>query len=232
MSVHDFDIANQTAQAARNDINLALKALASLSSSTSSAKPTATQPNMLFYNTTAHQVEIRNEAATAWLDGFYVDQTNGFSILEDTNVVNSSGTVQATLTTQPLSNWIAGTNTDRTLVSPSEVKAAIDSNAVAERTVAWVNFNGTGVVSINNSEGVSSITDAGTGKYNINYSTTLSSASHAVTMNGVTTGYVMQSNCQPRASIPMTTSVGYIGTGNTANGVFVDFINIYYVASL
>ena len=45
MSQHDFDIANQTASNARVDINLALKALGSLSSG--STAPTTTYANML-----------------------------------------------------------------------------------------------------------------------------------------------------------------------------------------
>tara|TARA_B110000503_G_scaffold105911_1_gene158092 strand:+ start:1596 stop:3029 length:1434 start_codon:yes stop_codon:yes gene_type:complete len=40
---------------------------------------------------------------------------------------------------------------------------------------AWVNFNGTGTVSIVNSYNVSSITDNGTGNYRVNFSSTLSS---------------------------------------------------------
>jgi hypothetical protein len=40
---------------------------------------------------------------------------------------------------------------------------------------AFVNFNGTGTVAIRNSAGVGSITDLGTGTYQVNWSSTLSS---------------------------------------------------------
>lgn len=47
-------------------------------------------------------------------------------------------------------------------------------------TKAWVNFNGTGTVSIRNNYNVSSITDLGTGYYRVNFASALSSASYAV----------------------------------------------------
>ena len=48
---------------------------------------------------------------------------------------------------------------------------------------AWVNFNGTGTVAIRASFNVSSITDNGTGKYSVNFTTALADANYAV--NGV-----------------------------------------------
>ena len=48
---------------------------------------------------------------------------------------------------------------------------------------AWVNFNGTGTVAILADEGVSSITDSGTGRYQVNLSPTISS-NHAPWAHG------------------------------------------------
>ena len=45
---------------------------------------------------------------------------------------------------------------------------------------AWVNFNGTNTVAIRDSEGVSSISDNGTGSYSINFATSLSNANYSV----------------------------------------------------
>ena len=47
------------------------------------------------------------------------------------------------------------------------------SVATAYAARAWVNFNGTGTVAINNSANVSSITDGGTGDYRINFTTAM-----------------------------------------------------------
>ena len=45
---------------------------------------------------------------------------------------------------------------------------------------AWVNFNGTGTVAIRDSFNVSSITDHGTGDYDVNFSVTFSNSNFAV----------------------------------------------------
>jgi hypothetical protein len=44
---------------------------------------------------------------------------------------------------------------------------------------AWVNFTGTGTVSINDDGNVSSISDLGTGRYQVNYSSSLATTSNA-----------------------------------------------------
>ena len=43
---------------------------------------------------------------------------------------------------------------------------------------AWVNFNGTGTVAIRDSEGISSITDLGTGEYQVIFTTALANANY------------------------------------------------------
>ena len=56
---------------------------------------------------------------------------------------------------------------------------------------AWVNFNGTGTVAIRDSYNVSSITDNGTGNFDVNFTTAMSNASYAavpVVQNNTTTG--------------------------------------------
>lgn len=73
----------------------------------------------------------------------------------------------------------------------STIKADTLSNVAGTYTVpvatvaqgsakAWVNFNGTGTVAIRAAFNVSSITDAGTGNYNINFTTAMSDANYAV----------------------------------------------------
>ena len=43
---------------------------------------------------------------------------------------------------------------------------------------AWVNFNGSGTVAIRDSEGVSSITDNGTGNYSANFATNMANSNY------------------------------------------------------
>jgi hypothetical protein len=68
----------------------------------------------------------------------------------------------------------AGTNTTQ-IATTAFVTAAIPTNNVK----AWVNFNGTGTVSIRGSMNVSSITDNGTGNYTVNFTTALADANYA-----------------------------------------------------
>lgn len=128
MSQHDYDIANQSSAAFRSDLNLALKALASLSSGDTA--PTTTYANMLWYETDTNILKMRNEADDAWISLFYLDQTNGdFHVLDDTHVVNTSGIQTGLLGDQASSVWTTGTGTTESLVSPAKVKAAIDQFA-------------------------------------------------------------------------------------------------------
>ena len=52
----------------------------------------------------------------------------------------------------------------------------------------WVNFTGTGTITINDQYNVSSLTDNGTGDYSVNWATSFSSANYAIaSMNSTTT---------------------------------------------
>ena len=53
------------------------------------------------------------------------------------------------------------------------------------RCRAWVNFNGTGTVAIRASGNVSSITDADTGRYEINFTTPMEDDDYACHITGV-----------------------------------------------
>ena len=52
---------------------------------------------------------------------------------------------------------------------------------------AWVNFNGTGTVAIQQAFNVSSITDNGTGDYTLNFTTALADANYAITSSATAT---------------------------------------------
>lgn len=127
MSQHDFNIANQTASAFRADLNNGLAALASLSSGATA--PTTTVANMMWYDTTANILKMRSEANDAWISIGYLDQGSGaFRVLDDTQVVNTSGTQTGLIGDQSTATWQAGTSTTQSLVSPANVKAAIDAS--------------------------------------------------------------------------------------------------------
>ena len=60
---------------------------------------------------------------------------------------------------------------------------------------AWVNFNGSSTVAIRDSEGVSSISDGGTGRYTVNFTANLSNANYsAVASHTVASSFTNVSN--------------------------------------
>ena len=187
MSQNDLVIANQSFPATRADINSALQALGSSNSGTT--EPATIYANMFWYDTTAKVLKLRSEANDAWISLGYFDQSaNAFRILDDTQVTDTSGTQTGLLGDQDTATWTTGTSTTESLVSPAKVKAAVGGTLNASGSAplygcrAWVNFNGTGVVSIRASGNVSSITDNGTGDYTVNFDTPMPDANYAVTV--------------------------------------------------
>jgi hypothetical protein len=78
--------------------------------------------------------------------------------------------------------------------------------AISGLAKAWVNFNGTGTVSIRGSYNVSSITDNGTGDYTVNFTTAMPDANYSVVGNArdLAAVYVFGS---PLTDAPTTTAI-------------------------
>lgn len=124
MSQNDFIIANQSASSARADINNALQALASLSSGNSA--PSTTYANMLWYETDTNLLRMRDEANAAWITLGYLNQSSDeFSIIENTKLVNTSGTTTGNLGATLLADWRAGTSATESLISPARLANAV-----------------------------------------------------------------------------------------------------------
>jgi hypothetical protein len=171
MSQNDLVIANQTFPSFRSDLNNALQALGSLNSGSSA--PSTTYANMNWYDTSTNILKQRSEANDAWISVGYFDQsTNAFKILDDTLVVNTSGTQTGILGDQATSAWQTGTATTQSLVSPANVKAAIDSFTTNTPVKAWANINGANG-SIRASSGISSSTRNSTGYYTVTFNSGL-----------------------------------------------------------
>lgn len=60
----------------------------------------------------------------------------------------------------------------------------VTEGQVKGSATAWVNWNGTGTVAIRDSFNVSSITDGGTGKYALNFATTMNNTNFAFASSG------------------------------------------------
>ena len=129
MAQHDYVIANDTAANVRADINDALAAIASNNSG--ATEPTTTYANQWWYDTANKLLKIRAEANDAWITVAYLDQTSdAFRILDDTQVVNTSGAQTGVIGDQAQATWETGTGTTESLVSPAKIAAAITSKAL------------------------------------------------------------------------------------------------------
>jgi hypothetical protein len=132
---NDYNIANQTASDARTDINNVLEAIATNNSGTS--EPTGTTfPNQWFYHETDQLLKIRNNTTTTYLNVGYIHQTNGFEVLDDTQVVDTSGTPTGLLGNQLEATWTTGTGDTESLISPVKLKAAIEEHSVTSSSAS------------------------------------------------------------------------------------------------
>jgi len=126
MSQSSHSVGNVSAPAFRTAMNASLQALASLNSGATA--PATTYANMLWYDTSANILKMRSEADDAWINVAYVDQSaNAWRVLDNTQVVNTSGTTIGYLGVHATSVWQSGVDTENRLVSPAKVKAAIEA---------------------------------------------------------------------------------------------------------
>ena len=92
------------------------------------------------------------------------------------------------------SKWTANNDTaltlDAILTNGSSSTQTLTTGAITSPTAAkaWVNFDGSGTVSIRDSYNVSSITDNGAGDYTVNYTNVMSSADYVVAISGKCNG--------------------------------------------
>ena len=128
-------------------------------------------------------------------------------------------------TTQNTTIWETGTETTESLVSPAKVKAAIDANS-GNPVKAWVNFQGTGTVAINDSSpNVSSITDDGVGLYTVNLSTDITGV-YAVLATASTSqvnrwvGAAGKDLTRSSTSTAIKIQTGYTGSGFSGGARF------------
>lgn len=123
---------------------------------------------------------------------------------------------------------MAGTLTVSTLSDGTNSGSATD--AIKGSARAWVNFDGTGTVAIRASYNVSSITDNGTGTYQINFTNAMTDANYGIAGFGT-----WESNTLPATNLSygndfsQTTSYTQIKTYATGNYSLTDSKNVHVV---
>ena len=201
MATHDYVIANQTGANTRSDLNNAFSAI--VSNNSSATEPSTTYAYMWWADTANDLLKQRNAADSAWINILTLSTgavsnaavadnaitlakmahgTDGEIITYDSS--GAPATVAVGTSGQVLtSNGAGSAPTMQGLPSSGADTSLSNLTATGENKVcqAWVNFNGTGTVAINNDYNVSSITDNGTGDYTVNFSNALANANYSPT---------------------------------------------------
>jgi hypothetical protein len=155
---------------------------------------------------------------------------NFFQFYADTN--NTDGVV----TCAGAIRFENGSNTERMRIDSSGnllFNSGYGSVAVAYGCRAWVNFNGTGTVAIRGSGNVSSITDNGTGRYTVNFTTALVDVNYGASVSVSSQPAVSDANlfttdiASNNARLNPTTSAFAISTWNAQFGSLdIEFVRI------
>lgn len=124
----------------------------------------------------------------------------------------------------------------------SEIRATTISDAAGTGPIAltgqsaakaWVNFNGTGTVSVRGSFNVSTLTDDATGKYTASYTNSMSDGNYVITtatVDGATTQRGGNTLNLRDGQSPATGSIGLearSGASATQNGVVNDIDYVF-----
>ena len=129
MATHDYDIANGTGQAVRNDINAVLDAI--VSNNSSSTEPSTTFAFMWWIDTNNTLLKIRNAANNAWITvGDYSATNFALATLASpsfTGTVTSAGNINMTGT--GAIDVAAGTTAQRPTASNGMFRYNTDDNA-------------------------------------------------------------------------------------------------------
>ena len=134
-----------------------------------------TPETVLMLETTAGSGDMAAGNGTRILFKIADDETNP-SVGASIDAVRASGDDSVSSTDLVFST----SQNDETL--DEALRITNDGRGLSQFTAkAWVNFNGTGTVAINDSHNVSSITDSGVGMYYINFTNSLANANHAST---------------------------------------------------
>lgn len=102
----------------------------------------------------------------------------------------------------------------------TQITSGLLSGSTDQIAKAWVNFNGTGTVAIRDSYNVSSITDLGTGDYQINFENAMSDTNYCATFGTEAVG--TSSSSQFGAAVSGIKTVNSYQVRNWQSGVLTD----------
>ena len=147
--------------------------------------------------------------------------------IDDFRITNGVARYTGASFTLPTTHLTSAGDVNKQIVVNSDADGvAIGTGGINQARIAkaWVNFNGTGTVAIRSSYNVSSITDDGTGKYDVNFSTAMSDNDYSVVSDGrYNTGDSAGSSIVTVRREALTTSKFGVRGANVATEAFNDF---------
>ena len=193
-----------TANSANSTANTALSTANGIDAKATTALSTANTAQSVANGIDAKATQAQLDASTA-LSTVTTQKgaANGIATLDANAVVPVAQLPSATTTAQGVVELATqtevntGTDNERavtpaTLKStfPTQTKSALNASGVAPIYAcrAWVNFNGTGTVSIRESGNVSSITDNGVGDYTVNFISAMPDANYIAILSSANGG--------------------------------------------
>jgi len=126
-----------------------------------------------------------------------------------------------------MSSTLTVTNLTATNLTDGGGTTSTFANVTSGIAKAWINFNGTGTIATRDSHNVSSLTDKGTGSYNVNFSNNMSDGNYAGITSGDGTGVANVICVNANSSRSNTTAASGYGIAPATSSANADLSYVY-----